>query len=91
MSARSFVVLLLCALAFVACDKKKEDGTATVAASATQAAIAVTVTPASAAAVPLADKDLPVKAEFAGAVRKQITKANYKAELDKAEQDIAKK
>ena len=91
MIARSFVMLALCALTFVACDKKTEDGTASVAPSATQPSIAVSVTPAHPPAVPLADKDLPVRAEFAGTVRKQITKSNYKAELDKTEQDIAKK
>jgi hypothetical protein len=91
MSARSFLVLTLCALTFVACDKKKDESTAPMAASATPIAMASAAAPPSAPAVPLTDKDLPVKADFAGTVRKQITKTNYKAELDKTEQDIAKK
>ena len=66
---------------------------ATVAANATASATASATTGATTGAkssAPLADKDIPVKADFAGEVRKQITKANYKAELDKAEQALGK-
>ncbi|GAC1547786.1 MAG: hypothetical protein NVS3B10_11550 [Polyangiales bacterium] len=96
MSARLFVMISVGALVLAACDKKKDEGaspatSASVASAAsTSATVAANATTGAKASAPLADKDIPVKADFAGEVRKQITKANYKSELDKAEKEIGK-
>lgn len=92
MSAR--FVLALSLLTFAGCDDKAPAPTPSVPAPTTTAtppapAPAPTAT-AKPAAAELPDKAVPVTADYAGAVRKDITKSNYKAELDKLEKELAK-
>lgn len=83
-------------LALTACDEKPAatgapTGTAAAPAAATAKATAAATATAAAAALgaDLKDEDLPVEADFEEEADKEITDANYAAELDKLEKELA--
>ncbi len=92
---RRFVTAGFAALALCACGKERKGDEAATAASASAAATTASAVPSAVASASpsaeLTDKDLPVMADFAAAVRKEITPANYKAQLEKVEKDVTTK
>lgn len=79
-NAITLAALLGASLAIAGCEEKK-----TPPAPAPGAATAS----AAAANVELTDEDVPVPEDFIEEATTQVTKDNYKAELDKIEKDIA--
>ena len=82
-------------LALPACDEKPAapsapTGAATAVAAATaKASAATTAAPAAALGADLKDEDLPVESDYEEEADKEITDANYAAELDKLEKELA--
>jgi hypothetical protein len=91
----SLLAALACASFALACTPKEttsasDAGSAassTAAASASSGAAASAVAAASAAPATLANDPLPTHGDVAKKVRDEITKANYKTELDKIEKE----
>ncbi len=81
MKTTAFLFVIVAALAAVGCNKTE----ATSAAPDAAASSTVTTT-----AAPVADTDLPVAADEAEAASKDITKDNYKAQLDSLVQEVDK-
>lgn len=87
----STIIATLGLFALAACDKPKADETAHAQASASQAAVAPTV---SAAPTPVAMTSaeiaaIPTQEDYEAAAEKSVTKANASAVLDALEKDLA--
>lgn len=78
----ALTALLAACVALAACEKKQE--TAPTAATSSAAP-----TTAAAPKVELADEDIAVPEDYLEEATKQVTPANYKAELDSIEKEIA--
>ncbi|HQP34969.1 MAG TPA: hypothetical protein PLI95_07315 [Polyangiaceae bacterium] len=78
----ALTALLAACVALAACEKKQE--TAPTAATSSAAP-----TTAAAPKVELTDEDIAVPEDFLEEATTQITSANYKAEIDALEKDIA--
>lgn len=100
MSPTKTIALLLMMVAATACTPKENaggtDGSTTMGdgsaskASASGTAMASAMASAAASAAPATSENdpLPTHADVAKQVRSEITKANYKTELDKLEKEI---
>ncbi len=86
--------LLIAALVttMIACDKQPETnaaGSASVNASASAPVASTSAAPSAVPMVAAVPKQIPSQADESVAASKEITKANYKSELDKIEKNLA--
>ncbi len=88
MKATTLLCAALLALGLTACPDGNKTTTGSTTKAATTKAAATGTGTAAAAADDYKDEDLPVPADFEDDAEKEVTEANYKAELDKEAKEL---